>query len=267
MSGIVATLFAGISVRHYAHSNLSPESQDLAKFLFKMAAYVTETAVFLDLGLSVFRLDYFKHYHCSLIVWAVGLCLLSRALHIYPLSYWLNRTRKESDGVIEPKKQNMLWFAGLRGAVAFACAQVFPDANGHREVFLVTTMVIVLLTVFTMGSATVPVLKYLDIQIGVDHDAFQAPAPSQKAMAFVEFDRKYMQRWFSRQIFQRQRSLDLDRHAFASEGGDAASSRMRAPRVGTRMNQSTERTAVAEEMSPMTMKGAFDEDIDDVDGV
>ena len=57
MSGIVATLFAGIATRHYAHGNLSPESQDMAKFLFKMAAYVTETAVFLDLGLSVFRLD------------------------------------------------------------------------------------------------------------------------------------------------------------------------------------------------------------------
>ena len=65
MSGIVATLFAGISSRHYAHGNLSPQSQDLAKFLFKLAAYATEMAVFLDLGLSVFRLDYFEHYHCS----------------------------------------------------------------------------------------------------------------------------------------------------------------------------------------------------------
>ena len=207
MSGIVATLFAGIATRHYAHGNLSPESQDMAKFLFKMAAYVTETAVFLDLGLIVFRLDYFEHYHCSLIVWAVILCLISRALHIYPLSYWLNRTRKVSDGVIEPKKQNMLWFAGLRGAVAFACAQVFPDANGHKEAFLVTTMVIVLLTVFTMGSATVPVLKMLDIDIGVNHDEFAAPAPSSRTMSIVEIDRRYMQRWFSRQAFQINRQL------------------------------------------------------------
>jgi hypothetical protein len=199
MSGIVATLFAGISSRHYAHGNLSPQSQDLAKFLFKLAAYVTEMAVFLDLGLSVFRLDYFEHYHCSLIVWAVILCLISRALHIYPLSYLLNRTRKHSDGMIEKNKQNMLWFAGLRGAVAFACAQVFPDAKNHREAFLVTTMVIVLLTVFTMGSATVPVLKYLEIEIGVDHDGFAAPAPSARTMWCVELDRKYMQRWFTRQ--------------------------------------------------------------------
>ena len=39
-------------------------------------------------------------------------------------------------------------------------------------------MMIVLLTVFTMGCATVPVLKALDIATGVDEDDFTAPPPS-----------------------------------------------------------------------------------------
>jgi len=190
MSGIVGTLFAGITTRHYAHVNLSPASQETAIFIFKLAAYATETCVFLDLGLSVFRLDYRDDYHGSLIFWAVLLCLLGRAIHVYPLSHLLNRSRREHHGCIEPNKQHMLWFSGLRGAVAFACAQVFPDANGHREVFLITTMMIVLLTVFTMGCATVPVLELLDISTGVDEDDFGAPPPSPSTMAVLEFDRR-----------------------------------------------------------------------------
>ena len=90
MSGIVSTLFAGITTRHYAHANLSQESQAQALFLFKMWAYVTETAIFLNVGLSVFRLDYSDYYHPGLIFWALALCLLARAAHVYPLSYALN---------------------------------------------------------------------------------------------------------------------------------------------------------------------------------
>mmetsp|Transcript_81364 Transcript_81364/g.158943 ORF Transcript_81364/g.158943 Transcript_81364/m.158943 type:complete len:396 (+) Transcript_81364:117-1304(+) len=192
MSGIVATLFAGITCRHYAHQNLSTESQDEAQFLFKLAAFVCETAVFLDLGLSVFQLDYRDDYHSSLIAWSLLLCLVSRALHVYPLSSLLNRSRERHQGRIEPKQQHVLWFSGLRGAVAFACAQVFPDSNGHRETFLITTMMVVLCTVFTMGCATVPLLKHLQVDTGVDEESYEAPPPSKYTMTILEFDRRHI---------------------------------------------------------------------------
>ena len=92
--------------------------------MFKLGAYVTETAVFLDLGLSVCRLDYRDDYHGALIGWAVALCLVARALHVYPLSAALNRSRAAHQEGITPNQQHVMWFSGLRGAVAFACAQV-----------------------------------------------------------------------------------------------------------------------------------------------
>lgn len=220
MSGIVATLFAGIFVRHYAHPNLTPESQAQVNFLFRMLAYITESAVFLYLGalsvriavvccsavmcphaaaharcfpgLSVFRLDYSKYFHFSLVFVAIILCLAGRAVHIYPLSYLLNRARREVDMRIERKQQHMMWFSGLRGAVAFACATVFPNDKGNRDVFLITTMIIVLLTVFVMGTATVPVLKYLDIRVGVNEQSFKAPPPSDCTKSVLEFDRRHI---------------------------------------------------------------------------
>jgi len=192
MSGIVSTLFAGIFTKHYAHLNLSPASQDKIQIFIKMFAFLTETAVFLYLGLSIFRLHFLKHYYSSLNLWAIILCLVARALHIYPLSYLLNRWRRDVDRPIDRNKQHMLWFSGLRGAVAFACAQVFPDKNGNRDAMLVTTMTIVLITVLTMGSATVPMLRLLKINIGVDEDSFEPAPPSACTQSILSFDRRVL---------------------------------------------------------------------------
>ena len=65
-----------------------------------------------------------------------------------------------------------LWFAGLRGAVAYACARDFPDVYGHRNEFINATMVIVIITIVIMGGATEPLMDRLGIQINVDNDEY-----------------------------------------------------------------------------------------------
>lgn len=66
----------------------------------------------------------------------------------------------------------MLWFSGLRGAVAYACAKTFPDDYGNRTAFVITTMVIVLVTVFILGGTTEVVLGALEIEMNVDEDKY-----------------------------------------------------------------------------------------------
>lgn len=44
-------------------------------------------------------------------------CLIGRACNIFPLSYLANFGRKQ---VIPLNMQVVMWFAGLRGAIAFA---------------------------------------------------------------------------------------------------------------------------------------------------
>lgn len=67
---------------------------------------------------------------------------------------------------------HMLCFSGLRGAVAYACVRSFPDTFGHRDSFVVTTMVIVLVTVFVLGGTTSFVLGCLDIEMNVDEERY-----------------------------------------------------------------------------------------------
>lgn len=76
------------------------------------------------------------------------------------------------DQKIQASTANMLWFSGLRGAVAYACAKTFPDTFGHSQDFMATTMALVLITVFVFGGTTELVLKFLKIEVGVDEDNY-----------------------------------------------------------------------------------------------
>lgn len=76
------------------------------------------------------------------------------------------------DQTIQSSTANMLWFSGLRGAVAYACAKSFPDTFGHSQDFMATTMALVLITVFVFGGTTELVLKLLKIEVDVDEDSY-----------------------------------------------------------------------------------------------
>lgn len=66
----------------------------------------------------------------------------------------------------------MVFFSGLRGAVAYACANIFPDERGNRDVIITTTMVIALATILLKGGFTVRMLQILNIPTGVDAQPF-----------------------------------------------------------------------------------------------
>ena len=244
LSGIVATLFAAIGVRHWAAPNLesSPDcdAAKLAESLLGTLSHVADTVVFLYLGLSVpaKTRDWTHDYSHALTIWAILACLAGRALHVYPLSVAINRgaarareARRRASvtrarhgaalesreavgdladplnetpppsppprrpkgsagfaeprpaaapakpfaeaadtGMIPPAMQHMLWFSGLRGAVAFSCAHNFPNAHGHRTLFATTTIMLIIASMYVLGALTVPVLRVLGIPTNCDVD-------------------------------------------------------------------------------------------------
>jgi hypothetical protein len=89
---------------------------------------------------------------------------------------------ERGDLKILPNCAHMLWFAGLRGAVAYACVLTFPNLYGHRDGFIMTTMMIVLVTVFCLGATTTPVLEYLDIETNIDEDDYMDSWSTERSM-------------------------------------------------------------------------------------
>jgi len=158
LSGIMAILFCGIVMSHYTHFNLSPVTQITVQQTFRTLAFLAETAVFAYLGLALFS---FTHdFRPAFVIWSIILCLFGRAANIFPLSSIMNRFREHK---IDKRMQFIMWFSGLRGAIAYAlCLHIELDTEEKRHVLVTTTLIIVLFTILGLGGSTMPLLKFMN---------------------------------------------------------------------------------------------------------
>ena len=166
LSGIMAILFNGVVMSHYAHFNLSPVTQITMQQTLRTLSFIAETCVFAYLGLAIF--SFHMKIELSLIVWSIILCLLGRAVNIYPLSYLVNYFREHK---ISKKMMFVMWFSGLRGAIAYALALHLDFEEEKRRVMVTTTLIIVLFTIIVLGGSTMPMLKV----VGTQEDDFLVP--------------------------------------------------------------------------------------------
>eukprot|EP00182_Erythrolobus_australicus_P000560 CAMPEP_0185837592 /NCGR_PEP_ID=MMETSP1353-20130828/11644_1 /TAXON_ID=1077150 /ORGANISM="Erythrolobus australicus, Strain CCMP3124" /LENGTH=618 /DNA_ID=CAMNT_0028536529 /DNA_START=262 /DNA_END=2118 /DNA_ORIENTATION=+ len=160
MSGIMGILASGVTLAHYAVYNLSKTSQLASHESFRMLSFICETFLFVYLGTA---LTTFKHrWHLMTVVWGVLLTLISRAFNVFPISAVLNQYRQQR---ISLKNQLIMWFSGLRGAIAFALSLNFSSIHDDtRKVVVSTTLAIVLFTVIVLGGGTMPLLRLLRVE-------------------------------------------------------------------------------------------------------
>ncbi|KAK7114996.1 sodium/hydrogen exchanger 8-like [Littorina saxatilis] len=157
LSGIMAILFCGIVMSHYTHLNLSPVTQITVQQTFRTMAFICETCVFAYLGLAIF--SFRVNVKPAFCIWSIVLTLLGRAVNIFPLSFILNFFREHK---ITHKNQFIMWFSGLRGAVAFALSLHLDLSQEKRYVLVTATLIIVLFTIMFLGGATMPLLKLMN---------------------------------------------------------------------------------------------------------
>ncbi|GIY89038.1 hypothetical protein CDAR_93201 [Caerostris darwini] len=156
LSGIMSILFNGVVMSHYTHFNLSPVTQITMQQTLRTLAFFAETCVFAYLGLAIFSFRLI--IKPSLVVWSIVLCLLGRALNIYPLSFVVNHFREHK---ITKKMMFIMWFSGLRGAISYALALHLEFEDEKRHVIVTTTLIIVLFTTLVLGGSTMPLMKFL----------------------------------------------------------------------------------------------------------
>merc|ERR1719312_1784678 len=158
LSGIMAILFCGVVMSHYTHYNMSPITQITMQQTMRTLAFVCESSIFIYLGLGIFS---FPHrVELSLIIWSLVLILIGRALNIFPLSMLCNKFRSHQ---ITKKMMVIMWFSGLRGAIAYALSLHLEFDDEIRKVLVTTTLIVVVLfTTIVLGGGTMPLMKYLE---------------------------------------------------------------------------------------------------------
>lgn len=60
-----------------------------------------------------------------------------------------------------------MWFAGLRGAIAFALSTSMPGAS--KDVYASTTLMVVIFTTIGCGGLTEPLLHRMNVKIQVQY--------------------------------------------------------------------------------------------------
>jgi NhaP-type Na+/H+ or K+/H+ antiporter len=210
-SGILSSLVGGVVMSSYAQRNLTDFDESLgahstgAKGMLQMLAALANMVIFLMVGMAlVVCMDSFNLLFTLLVL---VFTLVARALAVFPLTYVINMvTYARSGGTgkqIPWSHAVMMWWSGLRGAVALALAVDMPSR--HRYMFTSTTCVLIAVTALFYGGRTPAMLKRLKVATGVPHDDGQDWNIGSNARGVAKWNEKVVEPLLISKAYRKQR--------------------------------------------------------------
>lgn len=182
LSGIVSIMFCGIVMAKYARPNLSRTTDDRVSSFFRIIATLAEIFVFIYIGAALFlqRQAWDNSLTWSFIAFCLLALAVSRLANVYPNIALVNVFRP-AEMHVPPSHKFMLWFSGLRGAMAFALAVQARDIlDEAADVILTATFFMVLITVLVNGGAAAYLLEKLHLRQGDDPRSPFTPSQFQR---------------------------------------------------------------------------------------
>ncbi len=159
VSGVMATLGAGLVIGTYGSTRFTEEIKSYLHRFWEYAAFVANSLIFLLVGLNV-HLESLRDAALPIAV-AVLVVLVARALIVFGFVSILNRVPRVER--IESDYQAVLFWGGLKGAVALALALSLPEGFANRELILALTLGVVLATLLGGGLTTGPLIGVLGL--------------------------------------------------------------------------------------------------------
>ena len=166
-SGIISLITFGLTQERYTFENMNPRDQINANNIVHGFAVIFESILFLIIGFELTdRFEDLKKYitFCMIALLAV---LLARAVVNFIIVNVLNCFRNHP---IDFKWQAIIFLGGLRGAVAYA--MVVSYKNSFKDMFVIATVFIIVVTTLLNGILTKPLVLFLGLKQG-DHVNYQ----------------------------------------------------------------------------------------------
>jgi CPA1 family monovalent cation:H+ antiporter len=167
-SGVLATVAAGLVMGNLGllrpddRSLLSVQGRAAVEGFWEFAAFLANSFVFLLIGLAVADIPLVRLGPASFAV-IILLVLAGRAVTVYPIC----AVFRWSGMAVPMAEQHVLWWGGLRGALALALALALPpDMPRHGDI-LIATFGVVVFSVVVQGLTMQPLLLLLGLRSSV----------------------------------------------------------------------------------------------------
>jgi CPA1 family monovalent cation:H+ antiporter len=157
LSGVLATLTAGlISGNIGPIGSISDKGREEVESFWEYIAFVINSLIFILIGIREARQDFVGLLIPILI--AIMIVIIGRAVAIYPISALFSRSALQ----IKKNHQHILFWGGLRGALALALALGLPPNIPHRDEIVTIAFGVVGFSVIVQGLTITPILRKLN---------------------------------------------------------------------------------------------------------
>ncbi|RWS27258.1 Na(+)/H(+) exchanger protein 7-like protein, partial [Leptotrombidium deliense] len=160
-SGIISIIGCGLIQAEYARHNVSRKSYTATKYITQTLSSIADTIIFIFLGIVLIRDNHY--WDTSFVLLTTIFCVVYRFAGVFLLTFLLNLSRKNEISIAH---QVIMAYGGLRGAIAFSLCITMSDTVNHESIsmFTTTTLVVILFTVFVLGSTTKPIVRCLRVK-------------------------------------------------------------------------------------------------------
>ncbi len=161
LSGVLATLTAGVIIGNFGSlGSISDRGRIAVESFWEYIAFAVNSLVFLLIGVREASIS-FVHTLTPAII-AIALVLAGRALAVYFCCALFRR----SGLAVATRDQHVLFWGGLRGALALALVLGLPRGIPEREAVVTVAFAVVAFSVVVQGLTIGPLMKRLGIVPG-----------------------------------------------------------------------------------------------------
>lgn len=259
VSGVIAVVVAGLVVGNYGiQTGMSASTRLAVGSFWEYLAFAVNSVVFLLIGIEVTVVNVLGSLWG--VLGAAVIVLVGRAVAVYSLSVAANGLGERIPG---PWQHVLVW-AGLRGALSMALVLGLPATLPGRDLLVVLTFGVVLLSLLVQGLSLAPLLDRLGLSgertVATEFRRLASEGRAVQA-AVAELDRMRSEGLLPRGVYDnllgeyRQRQEELERAVEELSGG--------APDLARKQEDEARLRALQAEKSvlqEMMVQGVLDEE-------
>jgi CPA1 family monovalent cation:H+ antiporter len=153
-SGVLATLTAGLMLGNVGPLGaISAKGRDAVESFWEYAGFVANSLVFLLIGIHEAREKFATEWLAIGI--AIMLVAIGRAAAVYPTCFLFSRSSLR----VTARHQHILFWGGLRGALAVALVLGLPSDVPQREEIITVCFAVVAFSILVQGATITPLLR------------------------------------------------------------------------------------------------------------